>query len=240
MTLENYLSWFKHHERLVLVAAGLLFLTFGVYKGLGYLEKRDQRIYDKRTAVLEAQVEVNKVTAQQNAALAQQYADLAKQVMADNTKLALAITARDAATKVQIEKDKTLPPPELATRWELLAGLPLDTVKPTPGSLFTITDAGARQTVVALETIPQLKADLDDTRTQSANKEKQVVAQTGVITGLHVEIDGLGRQIVDADKACKAEVTLLKVQAKKSKMKWFFSGAVAGFLVRPLSKIFGL
>ena len=240
MTLENYLSWFKHHERFVLVAASLLFLTFGVYRGLGYLERRDQRIYDKRMAVLEAQVEANAATAKQNAVLAQQYADLAKQVMADNTKLALAITARDAATKVQIEKDKTLPPADLATRWEFLAGLPLGTVKPTPGDLFTISDPGARQTVVALETIPQLKADLEDTRTQNGNKDKQVTAQTGVIAGLHVEIDGLGRQIVDADKVCKAETTLLKAQARKSKLKWFVSGAVAGFLVRPLSKIFGL
>ena len=240
MTLENYLLWFKHHERLVLVAAGLLFLTFGVYRGLGYLEKRDQRIYDKRTAVLEAQVEANAATAKQNAVLAQQYADLAKQVLAENSKLSQAIAARDAATKVQIEKDKTLPPPELASRWEFLAGLPLGTVKPTPGDLFTISDPGARQTVVALETIPQLKADLNDTREQAANKDKQVTAQAGVIAGLHVEITGLGAQIVEADKACKSEVKLVKDQVRKSKLKWFGAGFVSGLIVRPLSKIFGL
>jgi small-conductance mechanosensitive channel len=228
--MNTYIEWFKHHERLIFGILIALVLVFGVHRVLGYLEHRDQRIYDKDKAVLQAQVDATAAVAKQNAALAQQYADLAQKVLNENTKLEQAITARDTATKKQQTADQALAPSDLATRWTDLAGLPIGAVKPA-GDLYTITDAGARRTTVVLERIPELEADLVDKNTELANAQKQVTAAEGRVTGLTGEVDGLHKQIGEADKACKDQVALVKTQARKSKWAWFGRGAIVGAIV---------
>ena len=236
---EHYLNWLRHHERLLIIVVSSVFLSFSGIRLINYLEHRDQKIYDKDLAVLQAQVDKNTAIAQQNAALAQQYAALAQQVLAENTKLEQAIASRDVATRVQQSKDQALPPSDLSVRWELLVGLPLGSVRPATGDLFTVTDFGARQTVSALEEVPRLQSDLNDVRAEAANKDRQIAALDNVAIGLHTQVDGLGKQIVDQTVACKAEVTLVKAKVRKSKLRYFGAGYIAGLLTRPFAKALG-
>jgi hypothetical protein len=201
-----------------------------------YLTARDVRKYNTDLVALKVQAETSAKLAATNEQSTNDYKIIVAQVLTENRRLNDQIAARDLATKKQQETDKTLPPVELAYRWQSLAELPLNSVTPTPGA-FSITDGAARQTVVLLETVPQLKADLADTQAEKKNVEDILEHADSTLMVRADLIASLESQLGKADKVCEDRIKIVKDDARKSKRHWFIAGYVAGLATRAAIKI---
>lgn len=220
-------SWIKTHERFLLIVLGLLVAGFLIWKFLDH----SATVADKKSlqadAVLAQQTVINNNLAAQVKSQGDTLTQLVVQVSQENAALLQAIQVRSKATVVQQKVDKTLPLPELATRWENLASLQPTDITATASGL-SISDAGSRATVSALEQLPTLTANLQDSNTIIANKDSQISSMTEFQSTLQEQVTGLNTQIGDADKACKAQVSAINANARKSKMKWFLTGIGIG------------
>ncbi len=221
-------AYLKAHERLIVVVLLLLAGIFAYGKGLGFLTARDQRQYDSKAQVLQAQASADAALARQNAAAAQQYQQLAAQLAASNAALAQSQAQRNATVVVQQKTDAALPPADLALRWQQLLNLPTGSVQPVPGG-FAATPSAAVDTVVALENVPVLEADLKDEQAVVANQDAQVKALIGLNAGLQQQVAGLGKDLADQRAADAAALKLAKAEARRSKFHWFGIGYVVGF-----------
>lgn len=220
-------SWIKAHERFLLILLGLLVAGFLIWKYLDH----SAAVADKKSlqadAVLQQQTVINNNLAAQVKSQSDTLTQLVVQVSQENAALLQAIQVRSAATAVQVVKDKTLPLPELATRWENLASLqPADITATTSG--LVVSDAGSRMTVQALENLPTLTQNLADTQAIVQNKDSQISSMTEFQGTLQTQVKGLNLQITDADKACKAEITSVRASARKGKFKAFLWGLGIG------------
>ena len=129
----------------------------------------------------------------------------------------------------QQKTDATLPVGDLANRLKTLGNAPDGSVS-TEGDSVKITQSGAVAVTQTLETLPALRDNLrDETElagaAQAAQKQGEVV-----IKDQATQITGLNLTLVDADKQCKAQIADVKAQARKSKIKFFKLGFVAGFV----------
>lgn len=220
-------EFLKLHERLIIIVLVLAVLGFLGHEYLNHAAAVDDKKAQQADVVLQQQKATNDQIASQVKQQQDTLTQLVVQVSQENAQLLAAIANRTQTTIVQQVKDKTLPIPDLVTRWNGLAGLPASDITNTTTGLV-ITDDGARQTVSQLEQVPTLTQNLADSQTIIENKNDQITAQTNLVTGLQTQVSGLNTQISDADKACKTQVTALKAEARKSKMKWFLSGIGIG------------
>ena len=224
-------QYIKHHEKLIVI---VLFCAVGVFawqKAAGLIERHDQRVVDLAHATLASQVDTVKAQASTNAAAAQQYQQLATQLAQSNAALTAVIATRNATTVKQQAIDKQLPPDQLVARWEALTNTPKGLLVPTPTGV-NATTAAAQETVAQLERIPQLDGNLADTNGLLENEQKQFGSLAGLNVGLNKQIDGLNIELVDQAKACTDDKNLLIAKARKSKLKWFGAGFVAGIATR--------
>lgn len=220
-------SWIKTHERFLLILLGLLVAGFLIWKYLDHSAVVADKKSLQADAVLQQQTVINNNLAAQVKSQGDTLTQLVVQVSQENAALLQAIQVRSTATVVQQKVDKTLPLPELATRWENLASLQPADITATASGL-SISDAGSRATVSALEQLPTLTANLQDSNTIIANKDSQISSMSEFQGTLQDQVSGLNTQIGDADKACKAQVSAISANARKSKMKWFFTGIGIG------------
>jgi hypothetical protein len=236
-------NFFKSHERVIIL---LLCLGVGIHfysKIVSAWEAHDQRVDSLAHAALQANVTTANQIADVNAKAAAQYQQLAAQLVESNKALAAAQATRNAATQTQQNIDRTLPPNELATRWTTLLHIAPESIqvelggKGVPDALV-ITPAGATETVVQLESIPALQANLKDETTIVANQNMQITSLAGVNVGLNKQIDALNVVNAAEIKACTDDKNLLKAQARKSKLHWFEAGVVVGFIGRQIIKTY--
>lgn len=230
-------SFIKAHEILIAIVLGSIIFWSVSGKVVNYFDNRAHQENDVKQAVLQAKLDAAAsatAIAEQHAA---EYKALTESVLAENTKLNASIAARDKATSDQQGKDKTLPPSELAQRWEVLANLPLGSVAPQQGSLFSVTDAGARLTVIALEEVPKLQGDLKDVTAEKSNSDKLLASSQQQVDNLNKTVTAKNEALAAADGACKAEIKVIKDDAAKSKRKWAIGGAIVGFIARTALKI---
>jgi hypothetical protein len=237
-------TFLKAHEKLIILVLCLLVGWHFYAKAVSAWESYDQRKDNLAHAALAADVTTANQIATVNAQEAADYKVLAAQLAASNTALASARVTRAAATQTQQAADRTLPPTELATRWTTLLKMPPGTVLVEPGGkgvpdALVITPAGATETVLQLETVPMLQADLQDETTVATNYSTQVTSLERVNVGLNTQIDALDAEIITANAACVADKKLLVAKARKSKLHWFEAGVVVGFVGRQLIKTFG-
>src|SRR5882757_11061352 len=220
-------AFLKLHERFILIVLGLLVAVFLIWKFLDH----SAAVADKKSlqadAVLQQQTVINNNLAAQVKSQGDTLTQLVVQVSQENAALLQAIQARSTATVVQQKVDKTLPLPELATRWENLASLQPADITATASGLL-LSDSGSRLTVQALENLPTLSQNLADTQAIVQNKDSQISSMTEFQGTLQTQVKGLNLQITDADKACKLQVSAVKSDARKSKMKWFLTGIGIG------------
>jgi hypothetical protein len=226
--LDNYIKFAKAHEKLLLIV-----LFFGVAGFLGnkYLNASyDAAVAREKSAeqTLAAQKEANDKLAAQNQQAQQQYSALLGQVTADNKKLTAEMLQLSQTLAARQKADAALPLPDLAARWEFLIGT--SGISSTENGLLASPSA-SRATVSNLESLPVIKQQLADETVLAGDKDKQIASLGGVVVGLNTEVAGLNSQLVDAGKACKAEV----VVARKSKWKYFKAGAVVGFVAGVLT-----
>lgn len=221
--LEKYLSFFRAHERAILILTALAVIGFGVNK---YLDKSyDSAVARNQAAqeVLKDQVAKNADLQKQQDSREQQYQTMLDTLTRQNQSLVSAVAARNQTVAVQQHTDAGIALPELALRHEALLGVSTGVQSTENG--FLVTPPVELRTVQALETLPVLQANLKDEQSLSANKDQQIAGLNGVVTGLNGQIGGLQLQITDAGKACDARVSV----AKRSRWKWFKAGIVLGF-----------
>src|SRR5271157_4460667 len=137
--LEKYLTWFKAHEKLLIVAVLALLGYYGYGRWLDYSDKHataQERI--SQAAALQQQQVVAQQTAQFNLLVAT--------IAAQNAALTKAIAARDAATKQQQKNDQTASLPDVARRIATLANFDPAWIAVAPGGGVALTEPAARQT----------------------------------------------------------------------------------------------
>ena len=226
-------SWLLLHERLVIIVLLLVFSFFVLDKSLGIVASWEQH----RASVAAAQVAADK--AKNDVALAQakqtleEYKDLLQQSVAENAKLEQGIVARDTLLVTQQKKDETLPPSELALRWQGLAG---DSGIEATTSGFGVSDTAARSTVSKLEQVPVLKQDLADEQAKNANLSADVNKANDLIGQGKIVVNGLQLQLQDQNKACTTQIAAVKAEARKGKLKWFGIGFVTGYVSGLITK----
>lgn len=221
------------HEKLLLAGLAALVLWYGIGKVEAVITAHDQHNLTVAQATLAATAAHNATLdaqAQRDTAAAQAATQAATQA---NLRLAASNAALAAALSKQQAADRTLPPPALAQRIEMLAGAPAGSMAPGPGG-YTLTQDGAVQIAVALESVPTLIAQLKNTQDMARNTQAALDARTKEATDLHGEVGGLKTQLTQADVVCTDK---LKVQHDKDRAtgrKMAIIGAVVGFIAHAM------
>lgn len=224
MTISQDFDWLKTH--LILLAV-VMTLSGGTIFGVeSLISKHDAQVashYEaiaadtaKQNAAIQAQ------TQQQIALLSAQNAQLAQQVAS----LSSAISARDAQLVKQQAQVKTLTPVQVASTIQPF--LKQGTATVTTGGILLDTPA-SQEVLAQLEELPIRKADISDLQTIVGNQRTQIgnlsTENGSLTTALNSE-----KASHKADNIANAKtITALKADARKSKLKWFGIGYVAGF-----------
>jgi len=218
-------TWLQKHERIVLL---FLLLSFGVY----VVEKVDNRIAARDSAQAAALQQAAQTAAQksaqdaQTALQAQAALQVAQTAYQQETAVLKAALAKDEASLAAQQKvDSTLPPDALVARWnQLLPGLTLQPMvgmtPEDPSGVFVPTDS-AQKTVEALEEVPVLKREFQDSMNALAKAETTVNACESANTALTTEIADLKTQNTADAAAAKAALAAEKAKSRKSKWHWF-------------------
>jgi hypothetical protein len=227
--LDKYINIFRTHERLILLLVVLSFGSWGLSRTLGYFATRDM---------------TQATTAQKAADAAQtQNAQLAAQVALQATALQQAESAQEKATGALLaamgqrdsaSQGKVVVVQQPKTPSAAVADLQGVYNLPTPVTV-TATGADIPTEDIQLFTVAKIegdtaKADLLDEQKIAADVTANLTQANGLISAYKTEVDGLNGQIVLDKKACTAQVTAIKADARKSKSKWFKIGVVVGFV----------
>lgn len=236
MSFQTVSFYIKKHETMLVVILAAVLITGGYSRLLGYLEHRDAQAATRSQIELQAQQQENARLVEQTAQTVKEYQSLVKQLTVSNQQLLGQQSKRNTETKTQQAADRVLPPTEVANRWSNLINLPTEQIQPTESG-YTVSPGVAVETLVQLESVPTLTVDLHDEKQITLNKDQQLEGLNTVNIALNTELEGLRAEILKQDKACKDEITLVKAQARKSKLRWFFVGAIVGAIARNLAGI---
>jgi hypothetical protein len=219
-------SWLKTHERVV--------ITFLILLVVGYLGNRwinfDAAKKDAQYQALAAEVAKDKQA--QDALAVQSASDIAKYqqtldtLQKQNAALLTTIQSDNALLKRQQTADATLPLPELAQRWETLAGIQSG-LTATPAGVLSTPEA-AVQTVQTLEKVPVLTDELAKEEGIAQNNAQMLNSAQSVNSDLTKQINSANILLVANDKACQASVSDLKAKQRKKSRNWFIRGAIVG------------
>lgn len=227
MDIKSDLGWLQRHERLLLIFAGIVVVGF-------LLNKYENLVHDAdigRNAVaqeqLKQQIEQNKQLAAQFEAMKADYDKREAAWRQQEQTLISAISNRNQATNQQQQNNNNMTLAELARRWALLVSAAPDAIQ-VAGSNLSVSEQTSHVTVNQLELVPTLQANVKDQEILLGNKDKQIDNLNQLMVSCTNRVDGLNKQIVDADKACKTEIATVKSAARKSKIKWFATGIGAG------------
>jgi hypothetical protein len=223
------LSWLQKHERLIVIVLVLALLGWGANKAFSIVENRDKQAATLAAQTLAAQQQKDQALNQAVAASTAQYQALVQTLTQQNTQLAKSVATRDSALTVQQTVDKTLAPSALADRWELLTKSAQGSIIDN-GQTIEVTPDAALTTVQQLEQVPVLTLNLQDEDKVLANTKSELASANQVIGTQKEDIAGLQTQLADQKKADATELAAEKAAARKSKIKWFGAGFVAGFI----------
>lgn len=226
--LDKYLSWFKAHERLLLVVAVILFgvhLSGGV---LNYLGRHD----DAKVQALTAQVSQDEAIVRSNAKAAdlanEQYQTALTQLLAQNAQLGKALQASQALLATNRKTDAGMDMPALATRINTLVPATAGGITPSTSGL-ALTVPASHAVADQLEAVPVLQDQLKSETQVAQNSETMRLAAGKANDALTAEVGALGKQLTDTGAQCKAEVAAEKIKTKKAFIRGLKWGFVAGF-----------
>jgi hypothetical protein len=234
--LKRDLSWITHHLILVSVLIAVLFV--GVYEIENLMEKHDKAREAASAQTLQLIVEQVKMLethmATNDAAAAQREAQYNATIQA----LTTAMAARDKQLQQQIQKNATLTAQQAAAR--LAEQYKVDSAEVQAQNNTVVADLPvARQFVTTFDQNVACQLNLTDTRSQlgaeqGKNKDlaQKVSDRDGVIAGKN---DELGKQKKDYEN----QITVLKDDARKGKLKWFGIGFVTGYIAGRVQRAFG-
>lgn len=226
---DRYLTFFKLHERALLILTTLVVILYLGRLWINHSADKADAASVAAQQVLTQQVEVNKQLAAQVGQQQVAYASLSKVLGQQIAGLQSQIIARNQALAVQQVADEKLPLDDLAVRWRSLINVMPADIQITD-SAAVVSPAAARKTTEQLEEV----APLHDEVMAGHQIEDKLTQQLNACTSLDAtkdrEISGLGIQLADKDKACSAEVSKVKADSRKSKLKWFVGGIVGGLV----------
>ena len=231
-TLSTDFNWLKSHLILLIVIAALI--AGSVYGIESLIAKHDaQRVQQDQQVLMAVTNQTNDLKArmmqdeQQEATRDAQYNQTIAQLSA-------IISNQSTQLQKQIKTNATL------TAVQTAAALTTKT-KSQPGEI-TATGDNVTLDLSAARTVNSDIDTLATTQSQLIETKKQLDAQTSLtidanldVTNAENVIASQQNQINIGNKTCQDQVSLLKVQARKSKIKWFFAGLITGFgLAHPL------
>jgi len=218
----------KHLIIAALVAVVVLGVTWKV------IASQDQRDHDK-VVLAQHQLELDAKTqkAAENQAQTDKlaYDSVKAQMASQNAQLLGQIASLRASLQAQQDRDRALPPSELAERHiGLIGGVPGDVTPAANGILMTIP--AARQTVVMLEEIPSDRATIKGQEQLIANEKTELSSLQTALTSSGAALDACKATQSSAALACKAELAEVKASARKRNIVIAVLAAVGGFLLR--------
>jgi len=231
--VETWIAFIKVHERLILVLATLAMFAFLGNKYLNSDAAKTQAKADALTVQLQAEKEKDAQNATQTAQTLQQYQTMLDTLSKQNASLASSVAQRQTTLLVQQKTDSTLTTPDLVKRWQELTGTNDLTVT---SSGVNVPDASAHQTVEQLEQVPVLRSNLIDEETIVRNTQTELGKANDSISSQGTQIAGLNLTLTTQAAQCKAEVSAVRSQARKSKSRWFLTGVIIGFVGRSFIK----
>ena len=230
MTISEVL---KAHEKLILalIAASVLWVAIGKIDTL--IQHHDDANLKQAQVIAATQEDKNAAIAAQVANDKATFDALQSQIQAKDAALIQANVALATALTKQQKVDATLPPTDLAARWNAL--VPNADVSVSNGQAVAPM-TGAVATVQQLELVPAQQQELANDQTLITNGNALAVAQTKQVSDLTAQVTGLKLQSVDDLKVCNAQIAVIKADARRSKRRWFVAGFVAGIATRILGK----
>ena len=126
---------------------------------------------------------------------------------------------RDAATTKQQAADLALPLPALGTHWLTLLDMPTGV---SFNNQFIVAPDVAQKTVVQLEQISTLTADLDTEKMINKLDEGLITQSNTTITALNIQVDGLKFKLPKTKR-------LAQIKLKRSKRR-IVTQNLSGFL----------
>ena len=222
------------HERLLIVIILACAMVWGYGKYADIRANEANKTLQAQVLITNAAQAASTAQAAQAAADAVALKALNDKITAQNAQLAQANITLANALANQKKTDATLPLPQLAARWDAL--VPDANPVATPTGQVQVSAAGAVATVQALEEGPALKTELANETSKETNDQIIIGSQTKNIFDLNTQITGLKTLDTDHQAQCVDQIKVVKAEAKKSKLRWFKIGFVAGFVTRQVIK----
>ncbi len=222
----------NHHPiiKLVIAAALIWFLAGKVETAWS---NHETKVYDAKNAALAAQVTQNAALAATTAADAAKEAQLAAQYKAQVAASQAEIATLIAQTKQQQQADTTMSPDALAIHWNALINSAAG-VHPVTGGGYTVSQDAAVATTQALDSIPELNAEIANDGNILAKSNTLIAGDEQEISDLDKQVTGLQAQNSDEVTTCNARVARVKsddaIVLHKSRKKWFIAGVITGFV----------
>lgn len=218
-------SWLTHH--LILLAITGVLIISGIYGVESIIVQHDEAAASKYSSILAAQVQQTQVVEKQLASDEEHWTQVEKSLLDQNAQLSKTIATERQQIEVQRKVDATLNAQQAAERL----------TQQTKASVGEIVANGdnvivdlpiTRGLVSDLDLLDETQVTLAATQTQLANEttiadnaKADSAAKSTVITNLQAQNDA---QV----KSCDAQIAVVKAKARRSKLKSFAAGFVAG------------
>lgn len=225
VTIENQLAsdWKWVTQHLLALAIVVILVIGGVYFVENMVAKRDAADAAKYAAILNTQAQENSTLQKQIGVDEQQFSILQNQINAQQKQLDQAINSRNQQLAQQVKTDATLSAEQAAARLvEQTQSQPEDIT--AQGNNVVATLPVARGIVASLDALPVAQKNLVDTQTKLDDETKIATgAQTNLTNEQNLN-NGLETQLADSAKSCNAQITAIKSEGRKGKLKAFFEG----------------
>ena len=227
----------QHHPIIKLVVIAAL-IGFSVWFLAGKIEtawaNHEAKVYDAKNAALAAQVTQNAALAATTAADAAKEAQLAAQYQALLQQTNVQIANLQAQLRKQQAADATMTPDALAAHWGALINSASGVHPVTGGGGYTVSQDAAVATTQALDSIPELNAEIANDGNILAKSNTLIAGDEQEISDLDKQVTGLQAQNSDEVTTCNAQVARVKsddaIVLHKSRKKWFIAGVITGFV----------
>lgn len=231
-------SWIQKHERILIVFAVLVAGYFLLDKGLNVVLAWDQHKASVAMATLNAQKEKTDAELEQAKQMLTSYETQLTQLSQQNVQLSKTIAQRNSDLAKEQVKVPTLQPTELAQMWASSIVVDSKDIAPTPDG-YNVTPKAAIATVQALNTGATAVQNLQDEENKNVNLQKEVDSGNALISQGKIAVNGLQLELKDQEKSCETQLTVVKAEARKGKLKSFGIGFVTGFISGQVAKFFG-
>lgn len=229
--LEKYLTWFKAHERAIII---VVVLGFGAHMYGRWIDlqssKKEAQVAALTQAVAQDKANVASLALQASQAQAA-YQTTLDAITKQNASLSAAVQADAALLAKNQAVDKGLALPDVAKRIEVLSPGAAGGITATSNGL-TLNDTASHSVVDTLENVPALKSQVDAESQMAFNSNMALGKANDALNACTSEVGALNKSMIDQQAHEAAAVAAEKINTKKawrSGFKWGFGlGFAAG------------